>query len=789
MNQCKSPLYSKTDNVVVHLGRLPEWISEQKTVKVLIKSKECVITSLLSSITWKEYRFMNSFCGKNLLPSQNQDLVNGQRLTHSTGGNVTVNFMAKLPDDINYCCKVIGSCINPFFGFDLCHHAIDLLNNEAFQCLRKVKENMDFVLSMAITEAQCSEVECKECSLLMDAPWLAASNPGGSLSIKEEWTGDDNLRSSTDSQDCLQSANEGTSQLPCAFQTTEIYIPVSDCQETRPDALFHVKEEKEDPLSEGMYPAMYTPDPPEISRDVADPLATDELPLTSTPFEEEWLESMAESTGAIVTDFDWKLVGAKEEPSQEEKDAAKCHVKEENGDHLMEESYPMLHIRNLAGNSTDVSDPLATDDMCVAGEGAVDDNFKSSPDTKDGVQDAVVGTAQVAYSVQPAEIFIPVPDIQLPTANMLPTSMENGELIQNQTMAMESMTEAVDHPTSERASALFTLLEQKTRASNSRKGRKVMDEDIESCGTLVADKITSCSIPGDGQFHSKSRHVSKIRGNRETMTVAGQTNGCDNRDTIEFFRVTDSRKSGHEAAMRENKEMSTSMIKNPRKLAKSKDNSYRCFNCGDAFNAKNDLIEHLKIHFGSGILDIDANLTIRKDLALKPLVSRGETNSSYQSTSSKSLNKLICKRQGMRQNGNGVFKANFGGTREKNVREVRKSFTADGASCRDSPHSAKKHYSCNECEQPFSNKSCHIRNNCIHAKEKPHSCGECEKSFSRKSHLIDHIRTHTKEKPYSCGECEKSFSLRSSLFMRGTLTYHPLLDHGPAVSLKCIHRL
>ncbi|XP_046408570.1 uncharacterized protein LOC124173110 [Ischnura elegans] len=363
MNQCKAPLYSKTDNVVVHLGRLPEWISDQKTVKVLIKSQECVITSLPSSITWKEYRFMNSFCGKNLLPSQNQDLVNGQRLTHSTGGNVTVNFMAKLPDDINYCCKVIGACINPFFGFDLCHHAIDLLNNEAFQCLRKVKENMDFVLSMAITEAQCSDVECKECSLLMDAPWLAASNLGGSLSIKEEETSDDNLRSSTDSQDCLQSANEGTSQLPCAFQTTEIYIPVSDCQETRPDALFHVKEEKEDPLSEGMYPAMCTPDPPEISRDVADPLATDELSLTSTPFQEEWLECMAESTGAIVTDFDWKLVGAKEEPSPEEKDAAKCHVKEENRDHLMEESYPMLHAQNLAGITTDVTDPLAANDV------------------------------------------------------------------------------------------------------------------------------------------------------------------------------------------------------------------------------------------------------------------------------------------------------------------------------------------------------------------------------------------------------------------------------------------
>ncbi|XP_046408778.1 zinc finger protein with KRAB and SCAN domains 7-like [Ischnura elegans] len=280
-------------------------------------------------------------------------------------------------------------------------------------------------------------------------------------------------------------------------------------------------------------------------------------------------------------------------------------------------------------------------------------------------------------------------------------------------MAMESMTEALDLPASERASASFALLEPKITASNSKKERKVMDKGIEKCGTYLSDKITSCSIPGDGQLHSKSKHVSKIRGKRATMTVAGETSSCENPDSIKFFRVTDSRKSCHEAVMRENKEMSTSMINNPGKCAKSNDNSYRCFDCGDAFNAKNDLIQHLKIHFGSGNFDIDANLTIGKDLALKTLVSGGETNTSHQPTSSKSLDKLICNRKGMRQNVNGLFKANFGGTRkEKNVREVRKSFTVDGRSCTDSSHSAKKPYSSNECEQ--SNLVLHLQ---THAEE------------------------------------------------------------------------
>ncbi|XP_046405109.1 zinc finger protein 436-like [Ischnura elegans] len=331
-------------------------------------------------------------------------------------------------------------------------------------------------------------------------------------------------------------------------------------------------------------------------------------------------------------------------------------------------------------------------------------------------------------------------------------------------MAMESMTEAVDLPASERASALFALLEPKITASNSKKERKVMDKDIEKCGTLLADKITSCSIPGDGQLHSKSKQVFKIRGNRATLTVAGETSSCENPDSIKFFRVTDSRKSCHEAVMRENKEMSTSMINNPGKRAKSNDNSYPCSHCGDAFNAKNDLIKHLKIHFGSGNFDIDANLTFGKDLTLKTLVSGGETNNSHRPTSSKSLNKLICNRQGMRQNVNGLFKANFGGTREeKNVRKCEKSFSQKSVLVRHiRTHTKETPYSCGECEKSFSRKSHLVQHIRTHTKEKPYTCGECEKSFSQKSVLVRHIRTHTKEKPYSCGECEKSFSQKST---------------------------
>ncbi|XP_046407838.1 zinc finger protein 813-like isoform X3 [Ischnura elegans] len=47
-----------------------------------------------------------------------------------------------------------------------------------------------------------------------------------------------------------------------------------------------------------------------------------------------------------------------------------------------------------------------------------DKNLGSSAEAKDCIRDAIAGSSQMACSVQPTEIFIPVPDFHLPTANM-----------------------------------------------------------------------------------------------------------------------------------------------------------------------------------------------------------------------------------------------------------------------------------------------------------------------------------------------------------------------------------
>ncbi|XP_046408709.1 zinc finger protein 184-like [Ischnura elegans] len=458
---------------------------------------------------------------------------------------------------------------------------------------------------------------------------------------------------------------QGTSHLTHSVQRTEIYIPVPDSHQFRDSMLVTVKEENEDPLSEGNYPEMYTPDPDGISSNASDPLATDDLSGMGT-----------------------------------------CGSPSVKADEFSDDVGGYAH-----SNST----IWATNDL-------------------------------------------------VSQASDQPTVMENWKLIQNRTMAMVSMLETEESPAPGRASALFSVLEPEIRASNSRKGKEVMDKDINKSDFFLADKITSCSIPYDGQLHSKCRYAYKIGGDRATMIIAGKRGGCDNAETMKFFRSTENGNNSPETIIGENKVKSTCMIKYPGKRASSTKKSYHCFICRDVFNAKRDLIIHLKIHFGSGKLDIDSNLSVGKDLSLKTVVSSRETNSSCHPISSKSLNQLMCKSQGVRQKGNRLLKENFLGTREnKSVEEVRRSFIVGGKSCTASRHTAKKPYSCSECDKSFSERSTLVSHIRTHTKEKPYSCNECEKSFSDRSSFVRHMRIHTKEKPYSCNQCDKSFSDKSNL--------------------------
>ncbi|XP_046407418.1 uncharacterized protein LOC124172055 [Ischnura elegans] len=143
------------------------------------------------------------------------------------------------------------------------------------------------------------------------------------------------------------------------------------------------------------------------------------------------------------------------------------NLKEEEEDPLSGGNYSAMHTTDPAITSTDVSDPLATDDWTQASTSSqgevVDSNGKENNFVID--LDSLLVLAKRELSSNETDATEP-------------TGMESGELIQNRTMAMESITEAVELPAPVRASAFFALLEPKIGASRSREGKKVKKETL-----------------------------------------------------------------------------------------------------------------------------------------------------------------------------------------------------------------------------------------------------------------------------------------------------------------------
>ncbi|XP_046405063.1 uncharacterized protein LOC124170387 [Ischnura elegans] len=130
----------------------------------------------------------------------------------------------------------------------------------------------------------------------------------------------DKLGSSTETKDCIQDVMQGTSHLTGSVQRTEIYIPLPDSHQSGANMLLNLKEENEDPLSEGNYTLMHTTDPAIISNDVSEPLATDDWAQASISTQGE--EADAKGIGVNVEDLGSMQVLAKRELSPKETDAS-----------------------------------------------------------------------------------------------------------------------------------------------------------------------------------------------------------------------------------------------------------------------------------------------------------------------------------------------------------------------------------------------------------------------------------------------------------------------------------
>ncbi|XP_046407558.1 zinc finger protein 184-like [Ischnura elegans] len=250
-----------------------------------------------------------------------------------------------------------------------------------------------------------------------------------------------------------------------------------------------------------------------------------------------------------------------------------CNLKEEDEDPLSGGNYSVMHTTDPAITSTDASDPLATDDWTQASTSSQGEVVDSN------------GKETIVIDLDSLLVLAKRELSSNETDATEPTGMESEALIQNRTMAMESMTEAVELPAPVRASAFFALLEPKIGASRSRKGKKVKKETLSIGKDVPLKSLAPKKETVSSSQPTSSKSLNQLLCKRQVMGQKG------NRILKENLGGTRQKKNVRQARTRfilDGKSCTGS-----RNIAKK---SYSCHGYEKSFSQKSDLVRHIRTH-------------------------------------------------------------------------------------------------------------------------------------------------------------------------------------------------